>query len=135
MSRQSHNTNPTAQQIDQPTDRRASTRSRYRDWAAIIVGNSKEAAAVKCVDLSKHGIGIISRSAMRPGIRGIVQLIKPDGTAALMGVEVARCEYVGNARHESGLRFCDPPPSMKTENFHNAQGKIRLLHPLLKRVD
>lgn len=135
MSKNSSNTTSTAQQIDKPTERRASPRTRYRDWAAIQVGNAKEAVAVKCIDVSKHGIGIISRSALRHGIRGIVQLIKEDGTAALLGIEVVRCEYKGDSRHESGLRFCDPPPSMNVDNFRNADGKIKLLHPLLKRVD
>ncbi len=64
---------------------------------------------VRALDISRTGMGVVTRVALRPGIRAVLPLARQDGRRALVGVEVMHATAAGDGIDAqgcaAGLRF------------------------------
>lgn len=121
-------------------ERRAAPRVPYDALVAIsVVGPSGELRApmvYRAVDISFSGISIIGRQFLCPGTTGVMQIVRPDGTAALACVFIATCQSMSNLDYLIGMEFGPLPPEICIDDFLDAQGRMLLMDPLLsERID
>jgi hypothetical protein len=120
-------------------DRRAGERYPYTASVGIVLiaatGERYPPMVVQARNLSAFGISVVSRLMIHPGSGGAVQLVKSDGTAALVGVAVRYCHYLGHRQHATGLEFTRLPPGLKAEEFLDARGRMPLFDPDLDPRD
>ena len=105
-------------------DRRDRERQPYEASVNLLLLTHAGAVAplqlLKAKDISAGGLCLRSRNMIHPGQRGAVQLVRSDGSLAVVGVQVLRCLYVGNMTHDIGMRFVDLPAGVTAESFIKA---------------
>lgn len=118
-------------------ERRARRRLNYEALVALVLigptGSRGQPQVVKAKDLSITGIGVVSRHMMYPGSQGALQIVRSDGRAALVGVQVRHSRYIGNMEHYTGLKFIPLPSGISTRDFIDRHGRMVLLDPALKQ--
>ncbi|MCA9293890.1 MAG: hypothetical protein KDA20_08760 [Phycisphaerales bacterium] len=68
---------------------------------------------VRAMDVSRSGLGVVTRATLRPGMRAVLPMTRSDGRRALLGVEVMHAHIVGDGANAlgcaAGLRFFKLP--------------------------
>jgi hypothetical protein len=117
-------------------ERRGRKRVPYYGTVALVLvaptGARSAPMVLQARDISHSGIGVVSRQMIYPGSRGAMQLVRSDGSIALVGVIVTSCRYVGSMRHHTGLMFAPLPPGIGPHEFLDRSGRMRLLDANLK---
>ena len=105
-------------------DRRDRERQPYEASVNLMLltqgGTISPVQLLRAKDISAGGLCLRSRNMIHPGQRGAVQLVRSDGSVAVVGIHVLRCMYVGNMTHEIGMRFIDIPSGLTPEDFVRA---------------
>lgn len=60
---------------------------------------------MRTADISIGGVRLVGKTMMHRGVRGAMQLRKPDGELALLGLEVCYSTYAGRMRYAIGCQF------------------------------
>ncbi|UCD73950.1 MAG: PilZ domain-containing protein [Phycisphaerales bacterium] len=114
-------------------ERRSRDRVPYDATVALILlgpdGYRSDPMLLRAKDISVGGISVISRNMIHVGAAGAIQLVKSDGRAALVGVEVRHCRYTGRMTHETGMRFTPIPEGLAPCDFLDRQGRMKILIP------
>ncbi|HVX83461.1 MAG TPA: PilZ domain-containing protein [Phycisphaerae bacterium] len=85
---------------------------------AIVIGTSGGAPLrIHSRNLSRSGIGFVSRRLFRRGERLVIVLRVPGHAGKLLLAEVTFCRYVRRALYESGARFIEAVPETPTEGI------------------
>lgn len=124
-------------------ERRVASRHPYNALVAVVLtsadGTGSRPMLLRTRNISMGGLCVVSRHMLHPETTGAVQLVRSDGTMAVVGVRVTHCRYVGNMEHETGLRFIPLPSMASIERFFDErEQRLRLADPLLRenvRVD
>ena len=118
-------------------ERRARRRLNYDALVALVLisptGGRGQPQVVRARDLSLTGMGVVSRHMMYPGSQGALQIVRSDGTAALLGVQVRHSRYIGNMEHYTGLKFIALPADISTRDFLDRHGRMVLIDPALRQ--
>jgi hypothetical protein len=118
-------------------DRRARRRLQYEALVALVLisptGERGQPLVVRARDLSLTGMGVVSRHMMYPGSQGALQIVRSNGTSALVGVQVRHSRYIGNMEHYTGLKFIALPSDISTSDFLDRHGRMVLLDPALRQ--
>jgi hypothetical protein len=118
-------------------ERRARKRVDYDALVALVLigptGGRGQPQVVRAKDLSLTGIGVVSRHMMYPGSQGALQIVRSDGRAALVGVQVRHSRYIGNMEHYTGLKFVPLPTDISPMDFLDRHGRMALLDPALRQ--
>jgi hypothetical protein len=101
---------PNHEPLDQDAcDRRSAPRVPYETAVVLAVqrpdGEFGAPFAVEAVDISPGGAAVLSRQMVHPGTIGALHLLMPQTEPLVVGIEVMRCEYIGDMQHRVGLRF------------------------------
>lgn len=112
-------------------ERRGAKRHAYDGRVAIVLlsetGSPAPPALLRGRNISAGGLCVISRQMIHPGTVGAVQMVRSDGSSALVGVTVRYCVYVGNMRHFTGLEFMPLPSAITPADFVDQTGHMPLL--------
>ncbi|MCA9290599.1 MAG: hypothetical protein KDA25_05690 [Phycisphaerales bacterium] len=95
----------------------------------LLVGDGGVSAVqvLRATELSPTGICVKSKQMMHPQTQGAIQIMRQDGTFAIIGVEVRHCQYVGDLAHAIGLRFVPLHERFRTTDFLDDDGRMPLL--------
>ncbi|MHC4948985.1 MAG: PilZ domain-containing protein [Planctomycetota bacterium] len=122
---------------DLDTEKRRQERHPYEGLVAIVLlasdGERSRPVVVRAKDISVGGICVVSRQMLHPDSRGAIQMVRSDGTRALVGVQVRFCRYAGAMRHETGMEFTALPEGLTAEDFVDESGQMVVLDPLLNQ--
>jgi hypothetical protein len=114
-------------------ERRSRQRVPYSAMVALILlgpdGYRSEPILLRARDLSGDGICVTGRNMIHVGSAGAMQLVRSDGRAALLGVQVMHCRYVGKMIHHTGMRFTDLPIGLSRLDFVDKHGRMKILIP------
>jgi len=114
-------------------ERRSRERVPYDATVALILlgpdGYRSEPMLLQAKDISAGGICVISRNMIHVGALGAMQLVRSDGRAALVGVQVRHCRYVGQMLHHTGMQFTDMPDGLSPKDFLDREGRMKILIP------
>lgn len=120
-----------------PRERRAHYRHPYSAVIAVVLvgadGTRSQPMALRAKNISLGGVGVIGRQMMHPGQKGAIQLVRSDGSTAVVGVQVKHCRYVGGMDHESGLQFMPMPQGIEPDDLLDGSNRLKLMHPSLKQ--
>jgi hypothetical protein len=114
-----------------PADnRRSHTRHPFHiDVPVVWLGplrQSDRVGSVRASDISVGGVRILGRHMLYPRSTGVIQLTRPDGSMALVGVEIVHTAYIGEMRYASGCRFI-PIPQDQLSRFMRAGMPVNLV--------
>ena len=116
-------------------DRRAKSRHPYCASVGLMLisptGYRFAPIVLQARDLSIFGISVISQQMIHPGSDGAVQLVRSDGTIAIVGGVVRHCRYLGGMLHATGIEFGPLPYGLETSEFLDADGRLELFGPEL----
>lgn len=116
-------------------ERRAKDRQSYQSLIGLIFANDDGTLAdplvLRAKNISLGGLCLVSRELIAEGRQGVLQLVRSNGKLALAGVEVRYCKYVFDLEHEVGLQFVPMPEGLKTEDFLDENGRVKLFDQLL----
>jgi hypothetical protein len=116
-------------------ERRATPRMPYDGLVGFcVIGPSRQhriPTVFRAVDISFSGISIIGRQFLCPGTTGVMQIVRPDGTAALVCVYIATCQSMDNLDYLIGMEFGPLPAEIRIDDLLDAQGRMLLMDPLL----
>ena len=111
-------------------ERRSRQRVPYDATVALILlgpdGYRSEPILLRAKDISAGGVCVISRNMIHVGAAGAMQLVRSDGRAALVGVQVRHCRYVGKMQHQTGLQFSDMPEGLSPKDFLDQDGRMKI---------
>ena len=114
-------------------ERRDRQRVPYDATVALILlgpgGFRSEPILLRAKDISAGGICVVSRNMIHVGAAGAMQLVRSDGRAALVGVQIRHCRYVGQMLHQTGMQFTDMPEGLSPLDFLDRQGRMKILVP------
>src|SRR5262249_21708696 len=117
-------------------DRRSRRRYRYDAYVALLLvaptGDRGRPQVLRARDISFTGISVRSRHMIYPGSAGALQLLRSDGTVALVGVTVTGSRYLGNMEHLTGMVFTGLPSGVSVDEFLDRHGRLILMDPLLR---
>ena len=117
-------------------ERRMQSRVEYDALVAMMIvdecGVCSEPFVVRANDISLGGLSVVSGRYLPAEAQTVVQLVRSDGTSALVGASVRHCRTMRPAEHHIGLAFGSMPDTVNTEDFLDEHGQLRLLDPLLK---
>lgn len=113
--------------------------NKRHDYAALVGliflrrdGSTGRPVAARSKNLSATGICVTTREPVEIGQRGAVQLIRSNGTTAVVGVRVQHCHCFGElAGCEMGLQFVPVPRGLSTADFLDEQQKLKYMDPIL----
>ncbi len=110
---------------------RSKKRHPYNARLALVLvdsdGERSRPLLLRSRDISLDGLCVTSRQMIHPGASGAVQLVRSDGSIALVGVTVRYCRYVGKMQHNTGLQFTALPGEWVPEEFLDEEGQMPLL--------
>lgn len=116
-------------------ERRSGRRYPYEALAAAIWLNEESLKTapmvIHCQDISVGGLRVWSITGLRIGQLGAVQLVRPTGKVAIVGVRVQHCRELPSERHEAGLSFCALPEGLSVRDFLDSTKGLPLFHPAL----
>jgi hypothetical protein len=108
-------------------ERRGAKRHAYDGRVAIVLlsetGSPSAPVILQGRNISAGGLCVISRQMIHPGTVGAVQMVRSDGSAALVGATVRYCVYVGNMRHFTGVEFMPLPSEITAADFVDQDGR------------
>jgi hypothetical protein len=76
-------------------------------------GKPSSARSLKAYDLSRGGVGLVSKSPVVPGTIGVALLARGTGEYMIRCLEVRHCNYVGNSQHVVGACWIPTPERLK----------------------
>jgi len=88
--------------------------------------------AVRGKNISVGGICLVGRTVFAPGTPLVMQLVRSNGSTAIVGARVQHCRYIGDMQHETGIEFTPLAKRFNHEELLDSDGNLRLLHPELK---
>ena len=119
------------------SERRTRRRYRYDDYVALLLvaptGDRGRPQVLRAKDISFNGISVRSKNMIYPGSAGALQLLRSDGTVALVGVTVIGSRYLGNMQHLTGMLFTGLPPGVTVDEFLDRHGRLILMDPMLRQ--
>lgn len=71
--------------------------------------------SLTAIDLSRGGVGLVSRSMVYPGTEGIIMLRKAGTDFIVRGIEVVHCRYSRPQQHIIGARWRPLPAHIRAE--------------------
>lgn len=95
-------------------------------------GGVKEAQGLQGKNISVGGICLTGRAVFTAGTNVVMQLVRSNGSSAIVGGRVQHCRYVGDMQHETGIVFTPLPSNVKRAQFIEESGRMRVLHPTLR---
>lgn len=98
-------------------------------------GDMKEPCGLQAKNISVGGICLLGRNVFTAGTNVVMQLVRSNGSSAIVGGRVQHCRYIGEMQHETGIVFAPLPPNVKPAEFLEETGRMRLLHPKLRDAD
>ncbi|MFW5653160.1 MAG: PilZ domain-containing protein [Planctomycetota bacterium] len=104
-----------AEEID---PRRAHARHEWRQLvqvAFLVNSTPMVPMSLMAVDLSRGGLGLISKNMVHPGTIGIAMLRKTGSEFIVRAVEVVHCRYVQPRQHMLGTRWTSVPSHLRAE--------------------
>ena len=117
-------------------DRRSKKRLPYHAYVAMLLvaptGERGRPVVVRARDISIDGISVVGRQMIYPGSQGALQLVRSDGSAAVVGVTVKASRYVGDMKHHTGMAFSPLPQGISAKEFVGKDGRLLLLDPRLR---
>lgn len=71
---------------------------------------------VRAMDVSRSGMGVVTRAMLRPGMRAVLPMTRSDGRRALLGVEVMHAHIASDGVQAlgctAGLKFFKLPETI-----------------------
>ncbi|MHC4992364.1 MAG: hypothetical protein ACYTGC_15430, partial [Planctomycetota bacterium] len=84
-------------------ERRHQPRYHYSALAALILiapdGTRQGPLVVRGEDVSANGMAVLGSHPLRPGARGVMQLVRAGGRFALVGIEICHCATLASGEH------------------------------------
>lgn len=98
-------------------------------------GRILESCGLQAKNISVGGICLLGRNVFTAGTSIVMQLVRSDGSSAIVGGCVQHCRYIGEMQHETGVVFAPLPPNVKPTEFIEETGRMRTLHPKLRSAE
>lgn len=95
-------------------------------------GDIREPQGLQAKNISVGGICLTGRAVFSAGTRVVMQLVRSNGSSAIVGGRVQHCRYIGDMQHETGILFTPLPPNVNPGEFIDTAGQMRVLHPKLR---
>ncbi len=78
-------------------------------------------------NISLGGVCLAGHRVFTPGTFIVLQLVRSNGTTAIVGARVQHCRYVGNSMHETGVLFTPLPAGVNPQDLMSEDGSLRSL--------
>lgn len=120
---------------DVQRERRSDKRHCYTALVGVApvdeTGTMHDASVAQGRNISVGGICVGGRTVYAPGTQLVLQLVRSDGSTAIVGGRVQHCRYIGEMQHETGIEFTPLSRRFDHNKLIAADGQLRLLHPKL----
>jgi len=117
-------------------ERRTQNRVTYDALVAVMPvesdGSGAEPFVARANDISLGGLSIVSGRFLPDDKTVVVQLVRSNGSTALVGAKVRHCHTVRPVEHHIGLAFTQLPGDLDVQRFLDENGCLRMFDPLLR---